>query len=334
MLEDLCIHIGNRNGLKTLTSNKSRLYYLFSSLIKHVPNINHAEVLFSDNESEDDSCNFFKKLGIGTIVNRPIIRVEPKWLQTTLNNQLNISDAIQQTNKKFFWNIENDSYFFRSEFIQQALDVLSTREDIVIVNLRYWISLDKKDWIGIPKNLSRYDACSKTPSGTTFYELERRDCDVLWIDVTNDISQDFCFDDKYDPMHCVLSDELKVGNIRNTPDGKYQRLLNEHWNTYASHGYIARTDTLRFIIERYQPLSERNMSMMVRKHFKAAKLEMDAFFSFGWNKRVQNVNEKDIEKMILYCENTPCSSMKEIGTFINSSNVTIYNESQSRVSIL
>ena len=45
-------------------------------------------------------------------------------------------------------------------------------------------------------------------------------------------------------------------------------LVEEHWGTYTSHGWIARSEDMKFIVGLYKPLSEREIFQKLAEKMK------------------------------------------------------------------
>ena len=93
-------------------------------------------------------------------------------------------------------------------------------------------------------------------------------------------------------------------------------LVEEHWATYTSHGWIARTEDMKFVVHLYKPLSEREMSRYVKKHFKSARLYKDSFVDFGWKTRYKNYTEEEVINNLKWATKNNYSSVNDYGTFI------------------
>jgi hypothetical protein len=304
----LTIHLGNYNGMRDQIAGKGRLELTVESLLRCVPNLSNMDVRFIDNKSQDGSWQYIQSLSFGVKEQVPQIKVEPKWLLVTMNNLANMKKSIETSNFPYFWNIENDTYFFREggKFVDQAIEILETNPDISLVHMRRFTKIDEHDLPGVPKNLNRFSEKRETPSGLSFYIMERRPEYALWIP-TGIHFEKGQFDSEAGYGKCPKG-MIQIGAIRER-NGEFERLLTEHWNGYTSNGWIARREDLKFLIEKYNPLGERQMSVVFKKHFKAAKLPEDVFIEFGWKARVM-ASEDERRKTLGGATNEEESSVK------------------------
>ncbi|OGJ15389.1 hypothetical protein A3K73_07990 [Candidatus Pacearchaeota archaeon RBG_13_36_9] len=280
----ITIHIGNYNGMRDQINGKGRLQLTVESFLNCVPELRNMDVRFIDNDSQDGSWEYIKSLPFGTKEQVSQIKVEPRWLLITVNNLANMRKSIETSDLPYFWNVENDTYFFRRNegFIDRAIEILETNSDIGLVHMRRFTNIDEHDLPGIPRNLNRFSEIRVAPSGFSFYLMERRPEYALWIPTGINFTENQ-FDAEAGYGKCPKG-IIQIGAVRER-DGEFERLLTEHWNGYTSNGWIARRADLKFLIEEYNPLGERQMSMAFKKHFRAAKLTRDVFIEFGWKAR-------------------------------------------------
>jgi hypothetical protein len=309
-MKSLTVHIGNFNGMRNGVGGFGRIQLTIGSLLDTFPKLEKLDVRIVDNESEDNSFAYLQSLKFGKLVQRKRIRTPQKWLATTINNMANLRATILSSDEKYIWNIENDSWFFGDgSFVDKAIEVLENNPDVSVVHLKRFVPLDALDAPGIPTNLSRYSE-KRTSSGGSFYVLEKREGYSLWVPLKNwELGENFHPDNIAERGKCPLG-ETSIGGLR-TVEGGYERLLTEHWNGYTSHGWIGRKTDLAFLIQKYNPLGERQMSRAFKKHFLAAKLDEDAFVDFGWGIRI-NPTEKEIRDSVEYARRKS-SSMQEFG---------------------
>ena len=318
MLTDrLAVHIGNYNGFSHSLLGKGRIVWTIESLFGFYLEFDKLEVTIVDNQSNDGSQDFIRDLDFANKISRERITTQPNWLATTLNNMRNLGETIMATDKPYLWNIENCSYFYGSglENIFAAIEVLDENSDISVVHLRRWTPMDAKDRPGCGRNYCRVKSVRKTSSGFEFYELERRDSHLIWINVGNDLGQDFVPDEKSGFGLHPLS-ETEIGGVRFKQDGSIEMLVEEHWGTYTSHGWIGRSEDMKFIVKLYHPLSEREMSRCIRKHFRAARLHKDSFVDFGWKTRNRDFSDDDVIRTLKHVSENNYSSVRDYGTFV------------------
>jgi hypothetical protein len=307
----LTVGVINYNGFRNKLKGKGRIEITLDSLIKCVPEIKQMNLLLVDNESTDGSQEFLLNLPYGKkYAFERLVKIEG-WSGTTRNNVENLRKIIlNETKTHYYWNIENDSYFYNTHnFLGKALCVLCENPDIAIIHLRRWTPLDCRDKPGAPQNHCRVEEIRKCRD-FHFYVLERSKKECVWVDVGDGLDRDFIPDKEYSFEN--LSEGNKPGCVRRKPDGTWQRLIEDHYNTFTNHGYIARSDCLKFIMGRYNPKSEKEMSIAFKKHFKAAKLEEDAFVCFGWNSRIKPT-EEEVLKIFIWVEKGNYSSVKDYG---------------------
>ena len=156
MKYDVTVNIGNFNGMRNQINGKGRIQTTIESLLETVPQITEMDVRITDNFSEDGSWEYVSQLPFGKIRRKERVSIEPRWIGTTMNNMGILRDAIEESNSKFIWNIENDSYFLGGGFLEKAIEVLAFNEDISVVHLKRWTPLCAEDSPGVPTNLTRY----------------------------------------------------------------------------------------------------------------------------------------------------------------------------------
>lgn len=311
-LRGVAVHLGNYNGMRNSVFGKGRVQITVESLFRCCPFIKDADFTITDNFSVDGSWEYVSELPFGKKLRAQRVMAEPRWLATTITNMNNMKAAIMRSDKPFFWNVENDSYFFnRQDFLGSALDVLLTQKDISIIHLRGWTDLDARDIPGVPRNLSRYEEVRETQSGVRFYVMEKRPEYALWIPVGLNFKEGFVPDQDAERGKCPVGVE-KIGAVKLSKDGSYQRLLTEYWNSYTNHGWIARTADLKDLIERYNPLGERQMSIAFKKHFRAARLDEGAFVNFGFGGRIRPT-EEEVAAMFEKVDKSGTDSIKVFG---------------------
>ncbi len=304
----LTVHIGNYNGMGDKINGKGRLPLTIESFLECVPSLPDMDVRFLDNCSEDGSWEYLKSLSFGKNEQIPQIKIEPRWMSITLNNMANMKRSILGSHSKYFWNVENDTYFFnrKGDFVDKAIEILESNPDISLVHMRRFTQIDEHDLPGLPINLNRYSEIRIAPSGFQFYVMEKRLEYALWIPTGLTFTEEE-IDSEAGYGKCPIG-IVQIGAIRER-GGQFERLLTEHWNGYTSNGWIARREDLKFIIERYNPLGERQTSVAFKKHFKSAKLEEDAFIEFGWKART-NASEEERKNILQQAENDKNSVSK------------------------
>ena len=217
-----------------------------------------------------------------------------------------------RSDKPYFWNIENDSYFYNAEnFLEKSLEILETNRDVSIIHLKRWTFLDGKDSPGVETNMTRVSEIRTSKSGFQFYLMEQREEYALWTPLRDELITDLKLDEEAGVGKCSLGTD-KIGSVRITKSGRYERLLTEHWNSYTNHGWVGKTEDLKYLIKKYDPVGERQMSVAFKKQFRAAKLDEDAFIDFGWNKKILPT-EQEIIKTFLETKNSKKSSIDLFG---------------------
>jgi len=291
----ITVHLGNYNGMRDKINGKGRIQTTMESFINCVPSLPNMDVRFMDNGSLDGSWEYIQSIPFGIKESIPQIKIEPRWLLITANNMANMKKSIETSDMPYFWNVENDTYFFRGEeFVNEAIEVLEANPDINLVHMRRFTRIDEYDLPGVPKNLNRFSERRKTPSGVSFYVMEKRPEYALWIPTGIRFEKEQ-FDVEAGYGKCPKG-VVQIGAVREK-DGEFERLLTEHWNSYTSNGWIARREALKFLIDVYNPLGEMQMSRAFKKHFKAAKLAEDVFIEFGWKAR-DTSNEEERRKTL------------------------------------
>ena len=287
----ITVHIGNHNGMRDKITGRGRIQTTMESFLNCVPNLPNMDVRIIDNKSQDGSWEYIQSLPFGVKEQIPQIKTEPRWLSITINNMANMRRSIETSEMSYFWNVENDTYFFRREdFVEEAIEILETNPDISLVNMRRFTKIDEHDLPGIPRNLNRFSEVRKTSSGSSFYIMEKRPEYALWIPIGIPFTEDQ-FDTEAGYGKCPR-DVVQIGAVRERK-GEFERLLTEHWNGYTSNGWIARKKDLKFLIDKYNPIGERQMSVAFKKHFRVAKLPEDVFIEFGWKARtIADENER------------------------------------------
>ena len=211
----------------------------------------------------------------------------------------------------YYWNIENDSYFFnKTNFLERVIHALECNADIAIVHLRRWTPFDCRDKPGAPQNNCRVKEI-RNNMDLPLYVVEKLKDDCVWVDVGDGLPSDF-------HPYTHLKDDFKSLRLGTDPgclrlvNGKWQRLIEDHYATYTTDGYVARSDALRFIIEKYNPQTEKDMSTVFKSHFTAARIDQDAFISFGWNTRI-HPSEEQILEMFEWARTHNYSSILDYG---------------------
>ena len=279
--------------MRNKINDKGRLQITIDSLVECCPFVKKLDFRIIDNYSSDGSWDYLSSLSFGVKSKRKRVKKEVPWLATTLNNMANLKETIFNTDSKYIWNIENDSYFFNQDnFLKDAIDILDQDKKISVVHLRRWVDMDAKDLPGVPRNLSRVSEVKTTSSGLEYYVMEKRKEYSLWVPLDiKELGSEFTPDLEAEYGKCPIGVEA-IGAIRKKGKGKFERLLTEHWNSYTSHGWIGRKKDLKFLINKYDPLGERQMSVAFKKHFQSARLKRGAFISFGWKARANPLQEE------------------------------------------
>lgn len=309
MSYNLTVHISNFNGMRNQIASRGRMQITIDSLLETVPRITGEDVILFDNFSEDGSWEYLTSLGFGRLIREKRIITHPNWLSTTINNLRGIAKTIQESDSQYIWNIENDSFFYgNGSFLPTAIRVLDENSDISAVHLKRWTDFDMKDSPGVPINMNRYDEVRKTSKGENIFILEKRPEYTLWIPIDRKFIHSL--DEKAGMGLCPKGKEV-IGAIREV-QGKHQRLLTEYWNGYTNHGWIARRKDLKYLLDKYKPLGERQLAIAFKKHFKSAKLSTDGFIDFGWKFR-HSPSEDDILKLFEQVSLSNSCSIKEYG---------------------
>ena len=300
----------NYNGFRNMINGKGRVQITLESLVECVPEIKNMRLILADNKSEDGSEKFLGGFPIGEKHVFPRAVREKGWYATSRNNLENLRRAISMTGTSYYWNIENDSYFFnRNGFLNKAISALEAFPDISIIHLRRWTPLDCKDKPGAPQNHCRVEEI-RNMKGLNLYILKRSEQDNVWVNVVEGLPKEFVpYSAEDDFMSLQLGED--PGCVRKTGDG-WQRLIEDHYNTYTTHGYVARSAHIRQILDEFSPKTEKEMSIAFKKRFKAARLDEDAFISFGWNTRI-HPSEEEITKMFEWAEKHNYSSVIDYG---------------------
>jgi hypothetical protein len=313
-LRDITVLLCNYNGMRNQVNGRGRVAITIDSLLKCCPYVEKMNFYIIDNYSTDGSWEYIQSLSLGEKIQRKRSIGNQNWLITTKTNLSNLKEIIFKTDKKYVWNIENDSYFFNSgNFLFKALEVLESSDDVSLVHFRKWTRMDAMDLPGVPRNLTRVSENRISSSSFEFYVMQKRCEYALWIPLKNDIGSDFKPDLRAERGKCPMNVEM-IGAVRLNRTGEYERLLTEHWNSYTNHGWLAKTKDIKFLIEKYHPMGERQLSMVFKKHFKAARLDEDAFLCFGWNHRFRP-SEKEIIDIFDWVYKDTSSSISEFGNY-------------------
>lgn len=172
--------------------------------------------------------------------------------------------------------------------------------------------MDAKDMPAVGRNINRVEEIRNAPNNFNYYVMEKLEQDTIWVPVGNDLGNNFIPDQEEGYGKCPMG-RVVVGAIRINDKGELERLLNEHWNSYTNHGWIARTEDLKFLISKYNPKTERELSKAFKKHFKAGKIDQDAFVSFGWRTRNKDYSEKEVIEIFEWVKENNYSSIKDYG---------------------
>lgn len=308
----ITVAIFNFNGFREpIIKGKGRIITTIESLLDHVPQIKRMKVLFVDNESTDGSVEYLKNLKFGKVIILKRNVNEISWYATTKNNMFNLCQIIKLIDTPYFWRIEDDSYFYNSVFLKKAIDVFDSDKKIDIIHLRRWTKMDSKDMPGVGRNLNRVQNIKYTPNGTKYFTIQKLGEDAIWIPLKDDLGDDFTPDNIAGYGKCPIGSN-EIGSIRINKDGDYERLLTEKWATYTNHGWICRTSSLNYAFKNYNPMSEGDLASIFKKHFNAAKLDIDAFVAFGWRTRNIEWNEEDALNTFRYVTENNISSIEEL----------------------
>lgn len=304
----ITVHIGNYNGMRDIIGDRGRIQLTIDSCLRCVPELPSMDVRIIDNGSKDGSWEYIQSLPFGKKEQLPQIKIDPKWMLITANNMANMKKSIITSDMPYFWNIENDTYFFNEGggFVEQAIEILETNSDISLVHLRRFTEIDEHDLPGVPRNLNRYSERRRTPSGNPFYVMEKRPEYALWIPTGIQFAEEQ-FDDEAGYGKCPKG-IVKIGAVRERK-GEFERLLTEHWNCYTSNGWIARREDLQFLIDKYDPIGERQTSRAFKKHFKSAKIPNDVLIEFGWKARA-NVTPRGRKRILEEAANQEDSAVR------------------------
>ena len=147
----------NYNGFREpILKGKGRIQTTIESLLETVPEFAEINVLFIDNESTDGSNKYLEGLGFGEVVTIPRVIKETSWQASLINTTDTIKQVLNIVDTPYLWRIEDDSYFYNSQnFLQKAIDVFECDEEVNIIHLRRWTSMDAKDLPGQGRNLNR-----------------------------------------------------------------------------------------------------------------------------------------------------------------------------------
>ncbi|MFH1209845.1 MAG: hypothetical protein V1663_03580 [archaeon] len=224
-----------------------------------------------------------------------------------------LKKTVLTTKTDYIWRIENDSYFYNhTNFVERAIEVLEEDSEISIIHLRRWTKLDAKDMPAVGRNINRVEQVRKSRNGFNYYLMQQSEQEYLWIPVMNDLGKDFIPDEEEGYGKCPIGKDV-IGAIRVNENGEIERLLNEHWNSYTNHGWIAKTKDLRFLISKYNPNNERELSKIFKKHFRAGKIDQDAFVAFGWRTRNIGYLEEEVLEIFEWVKRNNYSSIKDYG---------------------
>lgn len=140
MSEDLLIVFSNYNGYRSINDlRKPRISITIDSFIENVIDPDCFNVLLLDNNSTDSSENLLKKY------------INNKWLYRRKNKEdyyLGTLFYLVQEFKnkyKFIMVVDNDQYFFRSGFMNIALDIMRNNKNVVCIQLNESTIADKID---------------------------------------------------------------------------------------------------------------------------------------------------------------------------------------------
>lgn len=316
IFKDITVAIFNYNGFRPpIINNKGRIETTIESLFTSCPEIKKMKVMLIDNDSIDGSRDYLKSINFGQLFNLEQIIKENSWRATTRNNMQNLKNVVKKVKTPFLWRIEDDSFFYNSNnFVKKALDVFKSDNTVDIIHLRKWTYMDAIDMPGVGRNLNRISQIKKTTEGDIYYIIEKLKEETIWIPLKEDLGANFIPDIQSGYGLCPLG-EKEVGNVRINKKGEYERLLTEKWATYTNHGWICRTSCLHFAFENYNPLSEGDMASIFKKHFKAAKMNQDAFIAFGWRTRNSNCSEEETIKVFKEAKYNNYASCQDYGLF-------------------
>ncbi len=174
--------------------------------------------------------------------------------------------------------------------------------------------MDSKDMPGVGRNLNRVQSIKYTPNGTKYFIIQKLKDDSIWIPLKDDLGKDFVPDNLSGYGKCPIGNN-DIGSIRINKNGEYERLLTEKWATYTNHGWICRTSSLKYAFNNYKPMSEGDLASIFKKHFNAAKLDVDAFVAFGWRTRNIDWKEEDAIETFNYVKTNNYPSFDEYGIY-------------------
>lgn len=311
---NLTVHLGNYNGMRNQIDEKGRIQTTLESLLQVFPDLVSSDFRIIDNYSDDNSWEYIEDLDFAKKKRIQGVQAKEPWLVTTINNMENLKDSIRSSDSKYFWNVENDSYFYgNGDFVDKAIRILKENPDISLVHLKRWTYLDEYDSPGVPTNMNRFEEERKTSQGDDFYVLEQKDNYSLWIPIER--NHLISLDDSAGIGKCPLGNN-KIGAVRLNSDNSLDRILTEHWNGYTSHGWIGRREDIANLLDKYKPLGERQMSMAFKQEgLKSARMNLDGFVDFGWKSRVKPSQEEVKEVLRDVLSNRFESSIKLFGNY-------------------
>ena len=302
----------NYNGFREpILKGKGRIRTTIESLLETIPEFSQMNVLFIDNESTDGSNKYLEGLGFGEVVTIPRVIKETSWQATTRNNMYNLGEVVKIVSSPYMWRIEDDSYFYNSQgFLQKAIDVFECDDKIDIIHLRRWTSMDAKDMPGVGRNLNRISDKRISKRGYPYFVIEKLESNAVWVPVGDDLGDNFVPDKDAGYGMCPYG-ESQVGSIRINEKGEYERLLTEKWATYTNHGWICRTNNLQLAFNTFIPQKEGDLADYFKKHYRAAKLDQDAFVAFGWRTRHSNWTQEEALQVFEYVKRNNVPSCNE-----------------------
>ena len=296
----------NFNGNRNKVNNQGRLQITLNSLLRNVSQINNIPLILVDNESTDGSEGVIQNFPFGQKIIFQRVTQGEGWYPTTTNNQINLRRTLSLVRTPYYWHIENDSYFYNSgDFLTKAVQVLEENSDLSIIHLRKWTHYDCKDKPGAPQNHCRIDEIRESKNGN-IYVIGRSKEECVWVEVGTGLDNHFIpYGDKNDFLS--LQEGQEPGNLR-IINGRWQRLIENHYATYANHGFIVRTLDLKNLVDKYEPPTEESLSKIFTQNYKAAKLDEDAFVCFGLNTRI-NLSEEETVNLFKWAEENNYSSI-------------------------
>src|SRR3989344_7486405 len=181
----------NYNGMRNAVFGIGRLQITLDSLIENVPLIKTIRFILVDNHSSDESKEVLFSFPFGEKHTFNRVVDGSNWFSTSRNNLENLRRILSMVKTRYYWNIENDSYFFNpNDLVSKAVFALEENPDISIIHLRRWTPLDCQDKPGAPQNHTRVEEIRKYGNGI-LYVLERTQDYAVWVPVGDGIKEDF-----------------------------------------------------------------------------------------------------------------------------------------------